>query len=290
MATQGRGAKLIKWFGVGVAIALSLYGILSLLLYFRQTRLIFFPSAVIESTPATVGLAFEEVWIEVPTAKGTERLHAWWIPAATNERGALLYLHGNGDNMGANVNHAARFQRMGLSVLMIDYRGYGLSEGAFPSEKTVYEDAQAGWDYLAGPLGYAPEQVVVFGHSLGGAIAINLAVQHPNAAGLIVQGSFTSMQDMAERTVSFGFLPINWLLTQRFDSVSKVKRLQVPVFYIHGLADHQVPADMSQRLYEASPQPKQLWLVPNAGHNGLAEVAGSAFFEQVEAFLSQALP
>lgn len=281
---------MIKWFGVGVAIALSLYGILSLLLYLRQTRLIFFPSSVIESTPATVGLTYEDVWIEVPTAQGTERLHAWWIPAATNERGALLYLHGNGDNMGANVNHAARFQRMGLSVLMIDYRGYGLSEGAFPSEKTVYEDAQAGWDYLTGSLGYTPEQVVVFGHSLGGAIAINLAVQHPNAAGLIVQGSFTSMQDMAERTISFGVLPINWLLTQRFDSVSKVNRLRVPVFYIHGLADHQVPADMSHSLYEASPQPKRLWLVPDAGHNGLAEVAGSAFFKQIEAFLTQALP
>ncbi|MEP0886714.1 MULTISPECIES: alpha/beta fold hydrolase [unclassified Leptolyngbya] len=280
----------MKWFGVGLAIALSLYGILSLLLYLRQTRLIFFPSSIIESTPATVGLAFKDVWIGVPAAKGTERIHGWWVPAGTQERGALLYLHGNGDNIGANVNHAARFQRLGLSVLMIDYRGYGQSGGAFPSEKTVYEDAQAAWDYLTGPLGYQPEQVMVFGHSLGGAIAINLAVQHPDAAGLIVQGSFTSMQEMAERTLSFGFLPINWLLTQRFDSLSKVKRLQMPVFYIHGLADHQVPSDMSDRLYEASPQPKRLWLVPNAGHNGLAEVAGQAFSNQVEAFLEQAMP
>jgi len=280
----------MRWFGLGVAIALSVYGILSLLLYTRQTRLIFFPSVTLESTPADLGLAYKEVWIEIPTAQGSERMHGWWIPAGPQERGALLYLHGNGSNVGSNVNHAARFYRMGLSVLLVDYRGYGLSEGTFPSERTVYEDARAAWDYLTGPLGYRPEQVVIFGHSLGGAIAIDLAIQHPDAAGLIVQGSFTSMLAMAERTVSFGFLPIDWLLTQRFDSIRKVPNLQVPVLYIHGEADQQVPAAMSQQLYAASPEPKQLWLVPNAGHNGLGEAAGPAFFERVGSFLDQVIP
>lgn len=276
----------MKWFWVGLAIATSIYVALSLLLYTRQTRLIFFPSPTLESTPATVGLAYEDVWIEVPTDQGTERLHGWWIPAS-EPTGALLYLHGNGSNIGSNVNHAARFQRMGLSVLLIDYRGYGLSEGSFPSEAQVYADADAAWAFLTQSLGQRPEDSFIYGHSLGGAIAINLALQHPKAAGLIVQGSFTSMQDMTYRTTPFGFLPIPLLLNQRFNSISKVSQLQMPVLFVHGTADTEVPADMSEQLYTAAPEPKSLWLVPEAGHNGLGETAGLAFFQVIGKFIEQ---
>lgn len=280
----------MKWLWLGLAIATALYGAMSFLLYTRQTRLIFFPDAVLESTPAVVGVPYEEVWIPLRNGQGvTERIHGWWMPVSQQERGALLYFHGNGGNIGSNVNHAARFHRMGLSVLLVDYRGYGQSEGAFPQEATVYQDAQAAWNYLTQQRGYRPEQVMIFGHSLGGAIAINLAVQQPQAAGLIVQGSFTSMGEMAHRTTPFSFLPINWLLTQRFNSIEKVSRLEMPVFYIHGVEDREVPADMSQSLYEASPTPKHIWLVPGAGHNGLADVAGQAFFDQIKAFLDLSL-
>jgi len=277
----------MKWFWVGLAIATSIYVTLSLLLYTRQARLIFFPSPTLESTPATVGLDYEDVWIEVSTAQSTERLHGWWIPAS-EPTGALLYLHGNGSNIGSNVNHAARFQRMGLSVLLIDYRGYGISEGSFPNEAQVYADAEAAWEFLSNSLGQRPEESFIYGHSLGGAIAINLALQHPNAAGLIVQGSFTSMQDMTYRTTPFGFLPIPLLLNQRFNSISKVSQLQMPVLFVHGTADTEVPADMSKQLYAAAPEPKSLWLVPEAGHNGLGETAGPAFFQVIGKFIEQA--
>jgi len=279
----------MKWILMGLAIAAALYGGMSALLYARQTRLIFFPDKFLESTPADIGIGFEEVWIDIPVTNGVERVHGWWMPAVGSpqgERGALLYLHGNGANIGANVNHAARFHQLGLSVLLIDYRGYGISDGVFPQETTVYEDAQASWDFLVNELGYAPEQIFIYGHSLGGAIAIDLAVRQPEAAGLIVQSSFTSMLDMAHRTTPFGWLPLNQLLTQRFDSIAKVPQLQMPVFFMHGLDDGQVPADMSEELYAASPDPKRLWLVPNAGHNDLARVSGSEFFIQVEAFLT----
>lgn len=278
---------------MGLAIAAAVYGGMSALLYMRQTRLIFFPDEALESTPADVGVDFEEVWIEIPVADGVERVHGWWMPASgtpQGERGALLYLHGNGANIGANVNHAARFHQMGLSVLLVDYRGYGMSDGAFPQEATVYQDAQASWDFLVNELGYAPEQVFIYGHSLGGAIAIDLAVRQPDAAGLIVQSSFTSILDMTHRTTPFGWLPVDQLLTQRFDSIAKVSQLQMPVFFMHGLEDGQVPADMSETLYAASPDPKQLWLVPDAGHNDLARVTGSEFFIQVEAFLASVQP
>ncbi|MEO1210257.1 MAG: alpha/beta fold hydrolase [Cyanobacteria bacterium J06638_20] len=283
----------MRWILMGLAIATALYGGMSAFLYVRQTRLIFFPEKPLESTPADVDVAFEEVWIEIPVEDGVERVHGWWMPATgtlQGERGALLYLHGNGSNIGANVNHAARFHQMGLSVLLVDYRGYGMSDGGFPQEATVYEDAQASWEFLMNELGYRPEQVFIYGHSLGGAIAIDLAVRQPDAAGLIVQGSFTSMLDMANRTTSFGWLPIDQLLTQRFDSIAKVPQLQMPVFFIHGLEDDQIPADMSEMLHAASPEPKQLWLVPDAGHNDLARVAGPEFFTQVEAFLASVQP
>lgn len=277
----------MKWIWVGLTIAAAIYGGMSALLYVRQTRLIFFPDRALESTPADVGVAFEEVWIEVPTVAGVERVHGWWMPASRPQaaRGALLYLHGNGANIGANVNHAARFHQMGLAVLLVDYRGYGLSDGDFPAEATVYEDAQASWDFLVEELDYAPQEIFIYGHSLGGAIAIDLAVRQPEAAGLIVQSSFTSMLDMAHRTTPFGWLPIDRLLTQRFDSIAKVPALRSPALFMHGLEDRQVPADMSETLYAAAPEPKRLWLVPEAGHNDLARVAGAEFFAQVEAFL-----
>lgn len=283
----------MKWILMGLAIATALYGGMSAFLYVRQTRLIFFPEEALESTPADVGVAFEEVWIEIPVEDGAERVHGWWMPVTGNpqrERGALLYLHGNGANIGANVNHAARFHQMGLSVLLVDYRGYGMSDGGFPQEDTVYEDAQASWAFLVNELGYRPEQVFIYGHSLGGAIAIDLAVRQPDAAGLMVQGSFTSMLDMANHTTSFGWLPIDQLLTQRFDSIAKVPQLQMPVFFMHGLEDDQIPADMSEMLHAASPEPKRLWLVPDAGHNDLARVSGPEFFTQVEAFLASVQP
>lgn len=280
----------MKLLGLALAIAAALYGAMSLLLYTRQARLIFFPEAILESTPAVVGIPYEDVWIPVSHGQGaTELIHGWWMPVPQGERGALLYFHGNGGNIGSNVNHAARFHRMGLSVLLVDYRGYGQSQGAFPQERTVFQDAQAAWTYLIQQRGYQPGQVMIFGHSLGGAIAIDLAVQQPQAAGLIVQGSFTSMEEMAYRTTPFGWLPIDWLLTQRFDSIEKVSRLGMPVFYIHGVEDREVPADMSQSLYEASPAPKRIWLVPNAGHNGLADVAGETFFDQIKSFLELSL-
>lgn len=278
----------MKGWLTGLAIALGFYVALSLLLYTRQTRLIFFPSPTLEDTPASLGLAYEEVWIEVP---GTgERVHGWWIPASDRPIGSLLYFHGNGANISANINHAARFQQLGLSVLLVDYRGYGRSDGNFPSEQQVYADARASWDFLIQQLGQNPEESFIYGHSLGGAIAIDLALQHPEAAGLIVQGTFTSIQDLAYRTTPFGFLPIPLLLTQRFDSIDKVPHLQMPSLFIHGTDDGEIPADMSEQLYEAAPPPKRLWLVPNAGHNGLGAVAGSAFFEVVGKFIEDATP
>jgi uncharacterized protein len=190
--------------------------------------------------------------------------------------------------MGANVEHANRFHRLGLSVFLIDYRGYGQSQGDFPTESQVYQDAQLAWDYLVKKRGINPNQIYIYGHSLGGAIAIDLAVRHPEAAGLIVEGSFTSTRAMVDfQKGLYWMFPIDLLLTQRFDSISKVDRLQIPVLFIHGTADTIVPVEMGRKLFDAAPEPKQLYIVPDAGHNNVAEFAGAEYLQKVRQFLEQ---
>jgi uncharacterized protein len=272
-------------------LVVAAYLAICLLLYFRQSRLIFFPSATIETTPADLGLPYEEVWLPVKqpdkSINQNEQIHGWWIPAQGEAAGVLLYLHGNGINIGANINHAKRFHQLGLSVLIIDYRGYGRSVGRFPNEQRVYQDAEISWLYLTQTRQISPESILIYGHSLGGAIAINLATHHPDAAGLIVQSSFTSIREMVNRTPRYRWFPVNQLLHQRFDSISKVPQLQMPVLFIHGLVDTQVPASMSQALYQATPDPKRLYLVPMAGHNNVADTAGEEYLRVVQQFMQQ---
>lgn len=273
--------------GIGVLLAIA-YIAVCVLLCFQQTRFIFFPSPVIQTTPEFLNLNYQEVWLPVLTRSGKiERMHGWWIPAARDNTKVLLYLHGNGINIGANIAHAYRFYQLGFSILLMDYRGYGRSEGGFPTEARVYQDAADAWNYLVKKRQIQPSQIFIYGHSLGGALAIDLAVQHPEAAGLIVESSFTSIREIVAHQGRFWMFPVDLILNQRFDSISKVRSLQMPVLFIHGTADLMVPAAMSQLLYAAAPEPKQLVLIPGAGHNDVAEVAGSQYLQAVQRFVEQ---
>jgi uncharacterized protein len=278
---------LLKFLLPFLGLAAAAYLTLGLLLYFQQTRMIFFPAKQIETTPAAFGTRFEEVWI--PVGQRGERLHGWWIPAAQSspDQPVLLYLHGNAVNIGANAEHANRFHTIGMAVLIIDYRGYGQSDGGFPNEQQVYEDAEASWRYLTQTRQIPPQQIFIYGHSLGGAIGIELASRHPNAAGLIVQGSFTSIRQMVDYQMPRRIFPTDLILNQHFDSIRKVPSLQMPLLYIHGLNDDKVPASMSQALYAASPEPKQIYLVPTAGHNDVAQIAGPDYLQVVQQFVRQ---
>ena len=272
-------------FWVGVVAALG-YGAVCIFLFFQQSRLIFFPSAIVETTPESFNLRYEEVWLPVPVASGkVERIHGWWIRANQSDAKVILYLHGNGINIGANVTHANRFHQLGFSVLLIDYRGYGRSEGGFPNEQRVYQDAATAWNYLVHQRQISPNKIFIFGHSLGGAIAIDLALQHPDAGGLIVESSFTSIRQVIAYRNIFSMFPVDLILTQRFESMKKVPNLKVPVLFIHGTADVTVPAFMSQDLYAAAPEPKKLLLVPGARHNDVAEIAQSLYLQTVQSFV-----
>jgi uncharacterized protein len=280
--------KLLPWVGIAAAIA---YIGVCIFLFVEQPHLIFYPTTVIEKTPAYFNRAYEEVWLPVKTLSGkVARIHAWWIPNSNLENKVLLYLHGNGENIGANTGHAVRLQQLGFSVLLIDYRGYGRSEGDFPNEARVYQDAGIAWDYLVQQQGFSPQQIYIYGHSLGGAIAIDLAVKHPDAAGLIVESTFTSIRQVIAYNNKFWMFPVNLLLTQRFESIKKVPNLKMPVLFIHGTADSTVPAFMSQKLYQAAKEPKALLLVKGSEHNNTAEVATAQYIQAVRSFVQQVYP
>ena len=250
-----------------------------ILLFFLQTRLIFQPTPTIAKTPDAFNIPYQEVWLPVNgRSPKIEKLHGWWLPAANRQSlGTLLYLHGRGLNIGANITQSYRFRQLGFSVLLIDYRGYGRSQGSFPSEDRVYEDAETAYNYLVKQRQLLPSKILFYGHSMGGAVAIELAIRHPEAAGLIVHNSFTSMLDMVESNAYMRFFPVRLLLTQRFDSLAKVKSLRMPILFVHGIADRFVPATMSKKLYASSPEYKKILLVPNARHNN-----GDAFFNNPE--------
>jgi fermentation-respiration switch protein FrsA (DUF1100 family) len=277
---------------VGTFLTIA-YSAACVFLFAAQGKFIFFPTRAIVTTPDDLQLGYQDVLLPISSKNGAvESVHGWWIPASKRsvnqgESGKIvLYLHGNGLNVGANVEHANRFHRLGLSVFLIDYRGYGQSQGDFPTESQVYQDAQLAWDYLVKKRGINPNQIYIYGHSLGGAIAIDLAVRHPEAAGLIIEGSFTSLRAMVDfQKGLYRMFPIDLLLTQRFDSISKVDRLQIPVLFIHGTADTIVPVEMGRKLFDAAPEPKQLYIVPDAGHNNLAQFAGAEYLQKVRQFL-----
>ena len=262
------------------------YLVICLALLTWQNRLIFAPSERITATPDQLGLSYEDVWLKVVTKSGKiEKIHGWWLPTAKKSDRVLLYLHGNGGNVSWNLESAKRYANLGFSVLLIDYRGYGRSEGSFPTEAKVYKDAQVAWDYLVTEQNIPPENIFIYGHSLGGAIAIDLAVRQPQVAGVIVQNTFTSIHDMVEYMGGFyRLLPINILVNHRFDSLAKVGILRSPILFIHGQEDKTVPASMSQVLYNQAQVPKEILFVPDAGHNDVAAIAGDLYLQTVEKF------
>jgi uncharacterized protein len=264
---------------IGKVLAIA-YVFSCILLFVLQTRFIFQPTSVIQKTPDDFKIPYEEVWLPITNKSGKiEKIHGWWLPGESPVKPAevLLYLHGRGFNIGANISQSYRFRQLGFSVLLIDYRGYGRSQGGFPHESQIYEDAETAYNYLVKQRQFSPSQILLYGHSLGGAVAIELAIKHPEVAGLIVQSSFTSMADMVEGYSLMRIFPVRLLLTQRFNSIAKVPSLRMPVLFVHGTADPLIPATMSKKLYASSPQPKELLLVPNAKHNN-----GDAFFNTSE--------
>lgn len=268
---------MVVFAGVGYAAACAC-------LWARQREIIFLPTPTVLHTPAHIGATYQPLSIPVG-ADGF--VAAWWLPAtlARSAPAAVLYLHGNEANLARELDRLDALRRLGLPILAIDYRGYGESSGPAPSESRVYDDAAAAWDYMIEVIGLDPGHVVIYGHSLGGAIAAELALRRPAACALVLESAFTSMADMAR--LHYPMFPVDWLLNQRFDTAQRVARLRQPIVFVHGTHDDIVPVGMSERLLAAAREPKRLLLVGNAGHEDALQRAGEELHEAVKQLVQQ---
>ncbi len=249
-----------------------------------QVEHVFEPTPTLQTNPARMGMAYQSV--HVPVANGAGMLDGFWVPSPQSNAPTILYFHGNYRNIGNNLEHTLHLHQLGYNVLLVDYRGFGRSTGAVkPSETQVYEDAEAAWQYLTNVRGVPANQAFIYGHSLGGGIAINLAVHHPEAAGLLTDSTFTSMVAMGK--LNYGFLPVDLILHQRFESLQKVAQLKLPVLFIHGTWDKKIPVEMAKQLYAAAPQPKSLLLIEGGEHNNVGSIGWVEYQSAVTAFVQK---
>lgn len=233
----------------------------------KQREWIFQPSDRTWAGGLAAAAGMEDVWIgfDSQVTGAPARLHGLWLPQPRADAPLLLYLHGARWDVRGSAPRMRRLHDLGFAVLGIDYRGFGRSQGGEPpSEAMAYEDARAAWRWLGDRAPGARR--FVFGHSLGGAIAVDLASGADDVAGLIVEGSFTSIPDLVG-TFRWGWLPVGPLITQRFDAGERIARVRAPVLVVHGSADRLVPPDMGRALYERAPQPKRFELVEGGSHH-----------------------
>lgn len=226
----------------------------------------------------------QEVWFKVP-GRESEQVHGWWAPQANPDAPAVLYLHGARWNLTGSSFRIQRWRDMGFSVLAIDYRGFGRSSGELPSEGKAYEDAALAWEWFKGRVPDARRRFI-YGHSLGGAVAIDLAarVAPADAAGLVTEATFTSVPDVVAAS-PYGWVPIGFLITQRFEAATRMRRVALPKLILHGTADSVIPHGMADRLFEAASEPKRLVKFEGASHSGIAWADYERYREAIADFV-----
>lgn len=281
---EGSEAKLTQPRSLAKSVALpslAVAGSLSALDLLRrryQKSQLFLPERYPSGNwdPKSLGLKVKDVWF--PSVDDVQ-LHGWWIdhPQAF---GTLLYCHGNKGSIAHRIGALRWLHRIGLNLFAFDYRGYGRSDGT-PSEAGLFQDVRAAHDYLTQDRGVSAGKLILFGHSLGGAVAIDGAGQRP-VAGLVVQSSFTDVRSMARHNNPK--LPLHWIATNQFRSITKVDSLTMPKLFIHGTADETIPLAMGQELFAAAAEPKEFLTVDKAGHNGVEARGGEAYVRRLRRF------
>ncbi len=236
---------------------------------------LYFPTRAHESSPEQYGLTYADITL---TPENAVSLHGWWF-STPQAMASLLFCHGNAGNISHRLDNIAHLVAVGFNVLIFDYRGYGLSQGQ-PSEAGLYQDAMATWGHF---LDLASPPRLIFGRSLGGAVAIELArhVQKEGLDGLIIESTFTSLGDMARQVLP---LPgIKWLV-DGYPSLHRLKTVQTSLLVIHGERDELIPFQQGQQLFEAANPPKFFYPIPQAGHNDTYPVGGRSYFERLVSF------
>jgi fermentation-respiration switch protein FrsA (DUF1100 family) len=264
-----------------VAAAVLFYAGMLVLLRVYESRLIYFPGRERTLTAPDPSLGLPVQRVEIPT-EDQVKLVAWVIPSRSPSASWLLICHGNAGNLSEfdRPLHYAGLRQLGLNLLAFDYRGYGESEG-MPSEAGLYRDADAAYRFLTKERGVPANQIIIFGHSLGSAVAVDLASRVP-AAGLILEGAFTSATDRGQEL--YPYIPVRWIAASRFSSMEKIGRVAVPKLFLHATEDEVIPVAHGRRLYQAAPSPKT-FVQLRGGHGDAFDVDSTTYFGSIGDFL-----
>jgi len=267
--------NLLQWGLVGLAV----YGFFVAFMYLTQDRLFFFPTTNLVTTPDRHGLLYEDVEL---VAEDGVRLHGWFVPAP-NPRATLLFFHGNGGNVSHRIESLQVFHELGLSVFILSYRGYGRSEGR-PSELGIRRDADAAWRYLREDRGLAASELVLFGRSLGAAVAADLAVRKASGA-MILESPFTSAGDLGAEV--YPWLPVRRLIRHEFDVLGRVGAIDAPILVVHSRDDEIVPFEHGRRIADAADAPL---LELRGGHNDAFIRSRAIYLQGLRSFLDTIFP
>jgi fermentation-respiration switch protein FrsA (DUF1100 family) len=242
---------------------------------FIEKRSLYFPFKNIEATPQDIGLDYEEIFV---SAEDGVQISGWYIPSQT-ARATVLFSHGNAGNISHRLEKIKILHDLEVNILIFDYRGYGMSKGS-PSEEGLYLDAEAVYSYLVSEKKIMPQKIIGYGESLGGAVTVNLAHKH-ELGGIILEGSFTSVRDMAKRYLPF--IPVI-VYKPSFDSSEKIKGIKAPKLHFHSLNDEVVPYDLGKKLFEAAPEPKELVQL-QGGHNDSFIASQDIYTSKMKSFI-----
>lgn len=256
-------------------IAGAIYVGLALCLYLFQERLIYLPTKTVISTPRSLGLYYEDIHLQ----SGDVTIHGWYVPAP-KAHVTLLFAHGNAGNISHRLETLALFHSLGVNVFIFDYAGFGLSKGQ-PSEDQTYQDAQAAWRFLIETKGADPSTIVLFGRSLGGAVAIWLASKE-RAGALIVESSFLSVPELAAKL--YPLMPVRVLARVHYDSAARIEHVEIPKLFIHSRDDEIVPFEHGQALYEKARPPKTFATIGGDHNRGFLD-SGAAYITPLQSFL-----
>jgi len=236
------------------------------------TRFIFSAYKEVISTPAEVGLNYDEVWFDT---KDEVPIHGWLIPGQAN-RPLVIFFHGNATNISHFVDMLRYINEMGFSTFIFDYRGFGKSHGQLICEEDLYIDGRSAIDYLRSK-GWQPSQMIFYGHSMGTAVAVQMGLENPPAA-VVLESPFTSMSEIAWHTAPVTYALIGWwAIDAEFDNLNKIQYLSVPVVIFQGAKDKIVSPRMAQRLYNLAREPKAIYLFPEGGHTNLFQAGGEVY-------------
>lgn len=256
-------------------LLLAVFAAILLFLRWYEPRMIYYPTRGMEQTPDRLGWPYNDVFLT--TADGI-RIHGWFLPAppsaVTNHQSpvTVLYCHGNAGNISHRFDHLAIFRELGLDVFAFDYRGYGRSAGQ-PNEAGTYADARAAYEYLTKNKNREPKAVVVFGESLGSAVAVDLAAKVP-VGGVVIEEAFTSAGDVGQKM--FPFLPVRWLIRNKYNTLAKIGQINAPLLLFHSRQDELFPWRHAERLYAGALDPKRL-VELHGGHNDAFLVSADAY-------------